>query len=75
MFRVFCIDNDNFEGGRKQNVSIAGKDLGFLEHFQDGKWLEQRLNADDTASGKVEVLATNERKGSNAVISILEWLQ
>ena len=75
LVRVFCIDPDNFDGGRKQTVSIAGKNLGVIEHFQEGKWLEQQLNADETAGGKVEVLAKNERKGSNAVISIVEWSQ
>jgi len=73
LVRVFCIDPDNFEGGRKQRVNIAGKDLGLLEHFQEGKWLEQRLTADETAEGKAPIRATNERMGSNAVISIVEW--
>ncbi len=71
--RVFCIDPDNFEGGRKQRVSVAGRDLGLVEHFQEGRWLEQRLTPDDTADGKITIRAVNERKGSNAVISIVEW--
>jgi hypothetical protein len=73
--RVYAIDPDNFEGGRKQTLSIAGEDLGVIEKFQDGHWLERRVDADKTSSGKVFIRATNARKGSNAVISIVEWVE
>ena len=73
--RVYVIDPDNFEGGREQKVVVAGDDLGTLEQFQEGKWLEHRVSADQTADGKVLVRAVNARKGSNAVISIIEWVQ
>ncbi len=72
--RVFVIDPDNFEGGRKQRVKIAGEDLGMVENFRDGRWLEQRVGPEQTAEGKVIIQATNARKGSNAVISIVEWV-
>ncbi len=71
--RVFCIDPDNFQGGRKQKLSIAGMESGTTERFQEGKWIEQRLTPDQTAEGKVLIRAVNARKGSNAVISIVEW--
>ncbi len=72
LVRLFIIDPDTFEGGRKQSVRIAGHDLGVSEKFETGKWLEHRVTAGETAEGKILVLATNARKGSNAVISILQ---
>ncbi len=72
--RVFCIDPDNFEGGRKERLSIAERDLGLLEHFQEGRWVEHRVGAEETAGGKVVIRATNDRQGSNAVISIVEFV-
>ena len=72
--RVYVIDPDNFEGGRKQTLSIGGASLGLVEGFQEGRWIEKKLTPEDTASGKVLVKAVNARKGSNAVISIVEWL-
>jgi len=73
--RVYVIDSDNFEGGRKQKVFIAGDDLGVLEKFQDGKWLEHPVSAAQTADGKVLIRAVNARNGSNAVLSIIEWVE
>ena len=70
--RVFGIDPDDFEGGRKQAVSVAGESLGTIEKFTDGRWLEQRVTPAQTATGKILVRAANARKGSNAVISIVE---
>jgi len=75
LLRLYIIDPDSFEGGRKQKVSVAGRSLGTFEHFEEGKWLEQKLEAQETADGRVVVRAENERKGSNAVISILEWVE
>jgi len=73
--RVFVIDPDNFEGGRKQRVSVAGISLGTIENFNEGRWLEQHVTAAQTGTGKILVRATNQRKGSNAVLSIVEWIQ
>ena len=73
--RVYIIDPDTFEGGRKQKVVVAGDDLGTLGNFQEGKWLEHPVSADQTADGTVLVRAVNARKGSNAVISMIEWVQ
>jgi hypothetical protein len=71
--RVFVIDPDNFEGGRKQRVLVADKDQGLTEEFVEGRWLEIQLDANQTATGKVLIKAVNARTGSNAVISIVEW--
>ena len=75
LVRVYVIDPDTFEGGRKEIVSVAGQDIGTVENFQDGKWLERQVGSDKTADGKVLVRAVNARKGSNAVISIIEWVE
>ena len=73
--RVYVIDPDNFEGGRKQKVLVAGETVALMEKFVDGRWLEHRVEASQTADGKVLVQAINARSGSNAVISILEWVE
>ncbi len=73
--RVFLIDRDNFQGGRKQEVTIADKSLGTIGHFQQGRWLEQRLSASDTSAGKIPILAKNLNKEANAVISKIEWVE
>lgn len=70
--RVFLTDPDNFEGGRKERVTVAGEDLGVIAKFQDGRWLEKRIGTEHTAEGKVVIRASNARKGSNAVVSIVE---
>jgi hypothetical protein len=70
--RVYAIDPDNFQGGRKQTVSVAGKSLGLVENFQEGRWLEQRISSQDSTAGRLLVEAHNAREGSNAVISIIE---
>ena len=72
--RVYVIDPDHFEGGRKQQVSVDGETSGVCENFEEGKWLEQKVGPDKTSDGKVLVRAINIRKGSNAVISIIEWV-
>ena len=55
--RLFVADSDNCLGGRKQEVFVAGKSLGVIENFVDGRWLEQPLTKQDTATGKIIVRA------------------
>jgi hypothetical protein len=72
--RLYVLDPDSFQGGRKQTVTIAGKSLGLVENFQGGRWLEQPISGSDSTEGKILIQARNARQGSNAVISIIEWL-
>ena len=72
--RLYVIDPDNFEGGRKEEVIVAGKSLGIVEKFQEGRWLERVINSDESADGRISIQACNLRKSSNAVISIIEWI-
>ena len=74
VLRLYMIDPDNFEGGRRQTVSAAGKPLGLIENFQEGRWLEHPTTAQDSAEGKLVIEARNAREGSNAVISIIEFV-
>ena len=73
--RLFVTDSDNFLGGRKQEVFVAGKSLGVIENFQEGRWLEQPLTKQDTATGKILIRAKNLKDGANAVISKIEWVE
>ncbi len=72
--RLYVIDPDSFQGGRKQTITVAGESLGLVEDFQEGRWLEQPIGPGDTTDGKILVRAVNARQGSNAVISIIEWV-
>jgi hypothetical protein len=74
VLRLYMIDPDSFEGGRKQNVSVAGKSLGLVEGFQEGRWLEQPIAESDSAEGKILIEIRNAREGSNAVISVIEFI-
>jgi hypothetical protein len=73
--RLYVLDSDNFLGGRKQTLTVAGKSLGTIEDFQKGRWLEQPLTAADTESGKILIRAENAHQGANAVISTVEWVE
>jgi hypothetical protein len=55
-------------------VIVAGKSLGVVDKFQEGRWLERAIGPEDSASGTILIQARNLRKGSNAVISIIEWV-
>ena len=73
--RVYIIDPDNFMGGRKESVVIAGQTFGPFDNFQKGRWIECPVSADKTASGTIDVSAVNARKEANAVISQIEWVE
>jgi hypothetical protein len=73
--RLFVIDPDHFEGGRRQRVAVNGTSLGEIADFVEGRWLGCPLDASQTAQGSVRIQAFNARSGANAVISIIEWIQ
>ncbi|MDM8004652.1 MAG: hypothetical protein QUV05_00660 [Phycisphaerae bacterium] len=72
--RLFIIDPDNFDGGRKQEVFIGDKSMGTFDKFQEGRWVEARVTGDMTTEGKLMIKATNRAGKGNAVISIIEWV-
>jgi len=73
--RVYVTDPDEFMGGRKQEVFVCGKSLGTVEKFSKGRWLERAVGAQETADGKAAVRVKNARQDSNAVVSIIEWVE
>ncbi len=73
--RLYMIDPDNFQGGRKQTVYVGGESLGLIENFVEGRWLEHPVGADEIKDGKILIKAINAREGANAVISIIEWVE
>ncbi len=74
LVRVYIIDPDKFEGGRKEKVTIAGESFGPFDNFHYGRWVESRVGAAQTANGEVDVSAINARSGADAVLSIIEWV-
>jgi len=73
--RLFVLDPDNFQSGRKQSVMVGEKLLGVVENFQRGRWVEHRVSEKETEAGAVLIRIANARQGSNAVISVLEWIK
>ncbi len=71
--RVYAVDADFFQGGRKQEIWAGKTSLGVLESFQEGKWLEAVVASNETQDGVLTLRVKNLRDESNAVISIIEW--
>jgi hypothetical protein len=75
ILRLYIIDPDNFQGGRKETIVVGGGTVGTFEHFHDGHWIEVPVTSDKTADGKLDVKIVNAREGANAVLSKVEWLE
>lgn len=73
--KLFIIDGDNFGGGRKESVRVAGKLVGEYDSFQEGRWIEVPVSASDTASGRIPVVVRNLKPGSNAVVSLVRFVK
>lgn len=73
--RVYIIDPDDYEGGRKETVVVAGQTFGPFDNFQSGRWIECPLSAETNVSGKIDISAINSRPDANAVLSRIEWLE
>ena len=74
LLRLYVIDPDNFQGGRRQTLTVAGKSLGEVRDFQEGRWLEYAIGPEQSTDGKIPIKARNAREGANAVLSIIEWV-
>jgi len=72
--RMYIIDGDNFAGGRKQSVAVAGRLIGVYANFQAGRWIEVPVSAADTARGRVAVVMKNLKPGGNAVVSLVRFV-
>ncbi len=73
--RLYIIDPDNYQGGRKESVVVGGKTIGTYDHFQDGRWIEAPVSSDETADGKLNVRIVNAQGNANAVVSKIEWME
>lgn len=72
--RIFVIDPDEFQGGRKEKILVAGDEVGTIANFEEGKWLDYTVRPDQTADGRILIKAVNAREDSNAVISRIDWI-
>ena len=73
--RLYIIDPDNFDGGRKESVVVGDKTIGTYDHFQEGRWIEAPVGSDETADGKLNVRILNAKDNANAVLSKIEWVE
>ncbi len=71
--RLFIIDPDNFAGGRRQKITVGGREIGIFEGFQTGRWIEVEITPDDTRTGVIPVVMENLKLGANAVVSLVEF--
>jgi hypothetical protein len=72
--RLYIIDPDNFQGGRVETIIVDGQIIGTFSNFQSGRWIDVPLTAAQTAGGTVVIQVVNARTGSNAVLSMVEWI-
>lgn len=73
--RLYMIDPDHFMGGRHQEVFIGDTSVGEIKDFDDGYWLETPITAATTSSGSFLIRIVNCNPRSNAVVSIVEWVE
>lgn len=73
--RLYIIDPDNYQGGRKETIIVGGQTVGTFENFQAGRWIEVPVGADKTMDGKLSVQVVNARDRANAVLSKVEWIE
>ncbi len=74
LLRLYIADPDGFGGGREQTIWVQGREVDAYKGFQDGRWIEVPISADQVEQGRLSIAATNVKSGSNAVISIIEWV-
>jgi len=72
--RLYLLDGDNFVGGRRETIRVAGREIGTYDHFQKGRWLEVPISSADTAQGRIPVEAVNLTPG-NAVVSLIRFVE
>ncbi|MGH7941588.1 MAG: glycoside hydrolase family 172 protein [Limisphaerales bacterium] len=75
LLRLYIIDPDNYQGGRKETILVGGNTVGTFDHFQNGRWVEVPVDSNETAQGMLQVRIINARDGANAVVSKIEWME
>jgi hypothetical protein len=71
--RLYIIDGDNFQGGREESITVAGKLIGSYKDFQAGQWIQVPISGADTASGRIPIVIKNLKPGANAVVSLVRF--
>lgn len=72
--RLFIIDPDNYQGGRKETIMVGSDTVGTFDHFTDGRWVDFPVGPEKTAEAEVNVRITDARDGSDVVLSKIEWV-
>ncbi len=72
--KLYLLDGDNFQGGRKEAISVCGRGIGEYENFQKGQWVEIPVSATDTVDGRITVSIKNLKPPSNAVVSVIRFV-
>lgn len=72
---LYITDPDNFQGGRKENIVVAGDTIGTFENFQKGRWIDVPVSSEKTADGKLPIKIINARDSSNVVLSDIMWIE
>lgn len=75
ILRLYIIDPDNYDGGRKESVIVGGNTVGTYGHFQRGRWVEVPVSSSQTADGKLNIRIVNARDAANTVVSKIEWIE
>jgi hypothetical protein len=75
ILRLYIIDPDNYQGGRKETIIVGGKTVATFDHFQEGRWIEVPADGKKTGEGNLSVQIVNARAGANAVLSKVEWVE
>lgn len=72
--KLFILDGDNFQGGRRQSIAVAGRKISEYQNFQKGQWIETPIGAGDTGEGRIPVVITNLKPEANAVVSLIRFV-
>lgn len=59
LLRLYMIDPDHFQGGRRQEVFVGERSLGIIADFDRGHWLEAEVDPDATAEGTLPIRIVN----------------
>ncbi|MGB9690192.1 hypothetical protein [Thermogutta sp.] len=75
ILRLYTIDPDHFMGGRHQEIYVGETLLAEAKDFDDGRWLEASVGLPLTSSDFLLIRVVNRNPRSNAVLSIVEWVE
>jgi hypothetical protein len=74
LLRLFMVDGDRFQGGRRQRVFVNERQVADVSEFAEGKWVEAPVSSAEAASGRIRVRIANLRAGANVVVSQVRFV-